>query len=226
MSKRIKKELNNFVYRGQSTKITIGTIIISLFFVLLIIVSTFTQFEFTHPVIPGDFFNYFGQNIFAPENSEHFLRHYRYIPQVPVIFFIVGILGRRFALFSIFTYILIGLFLYPVFGLGGGINYILEYGFGFILGYIPAIYYAGTILDTKFNWKTILHAAVVGVLAIHVIGVLYLSVLMAHKPDFFANIVGWTILYSGTKIFYDIFFSIIALYFAKVLKKFFWLAMD
>jgi len=102
----------------------------------------------------------------------------------------------------------------------------LEYGFGFILGYIPAIYYAGTILDSKFSLKTVLHAAVVGVLAIHLIGILYLSVLIAHKPDFFSNIIGWSILYSGTKIFYDIFFSIIALYLAKFLKRFLWLAMD
>jgi len=226
MHKRVAKQIDTFIYKGESTKITLGTLIIVLFSVILIIVSTFTQLNIVHPVIPLDFYKYFGKDLTDPAIAEHFIRHYRYIPQVPLIFFIVGILGRRFAVLSVLIYIFVGLFLYPVYAMGGGISYILEYGFGFILAYLPAVYYAGTILTRGYNLKSIFHAAIVGVVAIHVIGILYLSSVGAIRHETVPLIIGWSIVLSGTKLLYDVFFSIIALFIAKYAKRLLWLGMD
>lgn len=40
--------------------------------------------------------------------------------------FVCSVLGRKLSLTSIMLYIIIGLFLAPVFGLGGGIKYLLN----------------------------------------------------------------------------------------------------
>ena len=53
---------------------------------------------------------------------------------------LVAVSGKR--IYSILLYILLGLFAIPVFALGGGPKYIFEYGFGYILAYIPAVFFA------------------------------------------------------------------------------------
>ena len=38
---------------------------------------------------------------------------------------------------------------FPIFALGGGVHYLFEYGFGYILAFIPAIFFSGTLLKVK-----------------------------------------------------------------------------
>ena len=127
MTKRISKQLNSFKYKGEPIKITLGTLVLTCFCTLLLIVSTFTQIPITSPVE-------LIQMISTP-NYVNYNESFRYIPQIPMVFFITSLLGRKFGILSICIYIILGMF-FPIFALGGGISYIFEFGFGYILAFI------------------------------------------------------------------------------------------
>ena len=220
---RVKKE-NVFKYRGETVKLRLGTLILMCLCVLLIIIATFTQFSFTHYIIPVDFMSYIGDT--SDTNvKQHFLKYYRYIPQIPVIVFVAALLGRIFGVIPVLVYISIGLFVYPVFALGGGIKYIFDYNFGYILAYIPAVFFTASILKNGFSVKNIVQAAIVAVLTIHIIGILYTLFIGTIEQSSNAVLLGWIIAQSGTKILYDIIFSILSIITASIVKRFLWITM-
>ena len=220
----LKRE-NVFKYNGEPVRMTLGTIVLTCLCVLLLIIATFTQFSFTHFIIPADFMNYIGDGISASEAKQHFFKYYRYIPQIPVLVFIATLLGKLFGVIAVFVYIAIGLFVYPVFALGGGPKYVLDYNFGYILAYIPAVFFAASILKNGFSVKNILQAAFVAVITIHFIGILYTLLLGSLSKTSNTILLGWIIAQSGLKIIYDYFFSIISILFAHVVKRFLWITM-
>ena len=208
MSKRVEKQLNSFKYKGEPIKITIGTLVLTCLCILFLIVATFTQVTLTHPNVWMEAFSSLQEGF---EPSHDLIRTYRYIPQIPVVFFIIALLGRKFGVLSILGYIVLGMF-FPIFALGGGISYIFEYGFGYILAFIPVIILVGTLLKVKTDFFRILLWVVVGVLAIHILGVLYLlfvSVLQ-HAPMELVS--SWIASQSGVQITYDIMFSLLGVY--------------
>lgn len=222
MTKRVSEEIESFKYSGEPVKFSIGTLAIICFSVILIIISTFTQFSIV--------------DIFALSNGElcdgfllsDYLEHssfYHYIPQLPAIFFVVALLDRKYGLTAIILYILLGLFVLPIFGMGGGFDYIMEFGFGYILAYIPAAFITATIIKNNFKFFNVFKAVIIGVLAIHLIGVMYMvfiSTLFNASTDI---ITGWIASQSGVKIVYDSIFSLCAIYIAWFLKKGLWLIM-
>ena len=139
--------------------------------------------------------------------------------------FIGGLLGRKYGIMSVLIYILLGLFVIPVFALGGGPKYIFEYSFGYILAYIPAIFFAGSILKSGFTNRNIIHAVLVGVLTIHIIGILYMLFIAGIKHDGGAFMGGWILSQSGVKIIYDFIFSFAAVFVAKYAKIILWFFM-
>ena len=140
MTKRISKQLNSFKYKGEPIKITLGTLLLTALCILLLIVATFTQVTLKHLYIPMDALDFLGKDLSSMEILCHFTKTYRYIPQIPTIFFIVALLGRKFGILAICGYIILGMF-FPIFALGGGLSYLFEYGFGYILAFIPAIFF-------------------------------------------------------------------------------------
>lgn len=225
MTKRIEKQLNKFHYNNQPLKLNIGTLVLVGICSFLIVIATFTQFDFYHFILPIDSFSYVGANFKDPTVMAHFLKHYRYIPQVPIIMFIAALLGRRFGILSVLIYILVGLFFVPVFALGGGIGYVFEYGFGYILAYIPAVFFAGSIVKSGLTYRNIAQATLVGVLTIHLFGILYMLFMATIQKESTALILGWISAQSGTKIIYDLLFGFIAMVIAKYVKKALWVAI-
>lgn len=225
MSKRIEKQLNKFKYQNQPLNLNIGVLVLTCLCSFLIVIATFTQFDFKHFIIPFDFVSYLGKNIKDPSIMPHFIKHYRYIPQIPTIMFIVALLGRRFGIASVAIYIAVGLFFAPVFALGGGISYVFQYGFGYILGYIPAVFFAGSILRSGLTYRNMAQATLVGVLTIHIIGVLYMLFIATIQQETSSMILGWISAQSGVKIIYDLLFGFIAMVTAKWGKKFLWVAI-
>ncbi len=220
MNKRLTQETESFKYSGEPVRFTLGTLVLIVLCILIIIMSTFTQM----PII----------NIFSlpPEQGSFSLSNYLvdascyyYIPQLPAVFFVIALLDRRYGLAAIILYILTGLFVLPVFGMGGGIHYISEYGFGYILAYIPATFITATIIKHNTGFLNVLKAVIFGVLAIHLIGVLYMlfiSTLFNTSADI---ITGWITAQSGIKVFYDILFCLLAIYLAKFVKRLLWIIM-
>ena len=219
----VRKE-NVFKYNGEPVKMTLGTVILTCFCVCLLIIATFTQLSFTHFIIPADFMNYIGSD-FNVETKQHFLKYYRYIPQIPMIVFIAGLLGQVFGVIAILVYIAIGLFVYPVFALGGGPKYVFDYNFGYIFAYIPAVFFAASILKNKFSIKNVFQAALVAVLTIHFIGILYTLLIGTISHTANTLLLGWIIAQSGAKILYDYLFSVISILASQYIKRFIWFTM-
>ncbi len=224
MTKRISRQLNSFKYKGEPIKITLGTLVLTCLCVLLLIVATFTQVTLTHYYLPFDWLNYVGNNLSEYEIAQHFTKSYRYIPQIPIVFFIIALLGRKFGILAISLYIILGMF-FPIFALGGGVSYILEYGFGYILAFIPAIFFSGTLLKVKTDFLRIVLLSVLGVLAIHILGVLYMLFIATLKHAPMDLVSSWIASQSGVQILYDMFFSIISIYLGRFARKILWIIM-
>lgn len=225
MTKRIESQLNNFKYHNQPLRLTLGVLVLIGLCSFLIVIATFTQFDFNHFIIPTDVFSYFDANFKNPQVVAHFMKHYRYIPQLPVIMFIVALLGRKFGIASILIYIIIGLFFAPVFALGGGLDYVFQYGFGYILAYIPAVFFAGSILKSGLTYRNMAQATLVGVCTIHLFGILYMLFMATLQKESLSMIIGWIEAQSGAKILYDLLFGFIAMAIAKYVKKVLWVAI-
>lgn len=213
-TKRLKEELDAFNAENKKLKITMGTLVVMGWCVFLIIIATFTQFDF-HYYLPS----------FSPDGITLKMKHCIYIPQVPVIFFIAALIGKRFGTTSVMIYILLGLTFFPIFALGGGISYIFEYNFGYILAYLPAVFIVSFMLKDNFNYATIAKADFLGVLTIHIIGVFYLILMAIIHRDAFSNVAGWITMQSGTKMIYDFVFGYLAILISKPVKQILWLSM-
>ena len=223
MSKRIADQINSFKYKGEPIRITLGTLIMTALCIILIIIATFTQITIHHPYLPLNTFTYTG-DLSGTQSLKHFIKTYEYIPQIPVIFFIVALIGRKFGMLSIIGYIILGMF-FPIFALGGGISYLFEYGFGYILAYLPAVFFAGTLLKGKTDYLRIPVISIVGVMTIHVLGGLYMLFVSTLRHAPIELVTSWIASQSGVKILYDIFFTIIAIIIGKQARKLFWIVM-
>ena len=224
MSKRVEKQLNSFKYKGEPIRITLGTLMLTVLCILLIIISTFTQITIYHPYIPADTFNYLAQDPSDIDILNHFIKKYQYIPQIPIVFFVVSLMGRKFGMLAVIIYIILGLF-FPIFALGGGISYLFEYGFGYILAFLPAMFFAGTLLKGNYGLLRVTTISIAGVITIHILGVLYMLFIstLRHAPA--ELIVSWISSQSGVQILYDIFFTIAGIWMGKQIRKILWIVM-
>ena len=141
-----------------------------------------------------------------------------------MVFFIVALLGRKFGILAILCYIMLGMF-FPIFALGGGVTYMFEYGFGYILAFIPAIFFTGTLLKIKTDFLRIVLMAALGVLAIHVLGVLYMLFIATLRHASADLVLGWIAAQSGIQIFYDIFFTVLGIYLGRWARRLLWIVM-
>lgn len=207
--KRVKKN-------DDRLRFSLGALVLILFCTFLLIISTFISVDMYYPVIPTV------QDKVNGLTLASFFSLFVIIPQVPSVVFVGALLGRSFALTSVILYILIGLFLLPVFALGGGISYVLQYGFGYILAYMPAVWFLGNQLKNGLNLKNIALGVLYAVLIIHVVGIVYMSVVVLFKGDGWAFIKSWIANQSGWKIIFDYILSFAFVYFTKILQPLMW----
>ena len=107
------------------------------------------------------------------------------IPLVPLTLqdlfvMLAGILlGARYGALSVAIYLFIGLLGFPVFTRGGGITYVLQPTFGFMLGFIPGAYLIGMIAhkDEAPGFKRLFLACMAGIGVIYFFGTAYLYLL-------------------------------------------------
>ncbi|MCT4686543.1 biotin transporter BioY [Vallitalea sp.] len=86
------------------------------------------------------------------------------------------LLGAKAGFLSQLIYILLGLVGLPVFTMGGGIAYIFNPTFGYIIGFAVAPLIVGILLNNKkdINFVKVLGISIVGFAAIYIIGNVYL----------------------------------------------------
>ena len=227
MTKRVEEQLNYFKYNGEPVRFRLGTLVTIGFSILLIIMATFTELHFKHFYIPLDIFSNWG-NYFTDNgtNIAGFIKTVKYIPQVPVIFFILGKKEKKYSIITILLYMILGFAGYPIFAMGGGWKYIFQYGIGYIIAYIPALFFAGSILNRKYSFMNVFKAVLAGVIIINIIGALILLIIACLKHENGLMIRNLLYSMSGFKFFYDIFFSIIAIYLSVLAKRVFWIILS
>jgi len=96
--------------------------------------------------------------------------------QVPALLFTALVAGPRSALLAAMAYLSVGLFQLPVFQEGGGIGYLLDPGFGYLAGFVPAGWITGKLarqggMDDPL---ALTGAAVLGLLVLQLCGLVNL----------------------------------------------------
>ena len=130
-------------YKRHKIKIPFSNLVFIGTAIILFICSTFVNINIKHYILPTEIFSS------ANLTSDDFIYSFCLIPQIPVVMFVASVLGRGMTSTSLFLYILLGLCGLPIFALGGGIHYIGQFGFGYILGYLPAVAIACKFLQEK-----------------------------------------------------------------------------
>ncbi|WP_204103063.1 MULTISPECIES: biotin transporter BioY [Spirulina sp. CCY15215] len=91
---------------------------------------------------------------------------------------LVGCLGgKQSGALSQIIYILLGLFLprFRIFTHGGGLDYIIEPTFGYLLGFIPGAWICGSLaFRTKPTLEALAFSCFCGLFTIHLLGIIYL----------------------------------------------------
>lgn len=200
--------------KTKKTSIPLLNFLLVIACVFFLVISTFVQIKLVHPIIPHDVFS---NNELT---SKDFWYTYFLIPQIPAVLFVTGLMGKKLGMTSVLLYILLGLFVLPIFALGGGVGYFMQYGFGYILGYIPAVSILGSFLKEEYSFKNILISVLYGVLVIHLLGVFYMLFLAVLKQGGAEFIKGWILTQSLLKIAYDYILSVLAVYVAKYGNKY------
>lgn len=215
VNKRYQDIFNQYIYKGEATPFTIGTLVVCAFCFLIFIIATFTQFNFSHI-----WFKFQAGSGFVADN-----KFVTYNPIIPTMIFIVYMLGKKYSYLLFITYLIVGFFIWPIFVLGGGFSYIQNYLFGYLLGFVPVIAISGTIFKLNQNIKARILGTLLGVLSVHICGFIYCFILAVLRIIDF-NLIGPIVnVISLNKIIYDILFSLIIILLAPYIKNVFWTCM-
>lgn len=92
--------------------------------------------------------------------------------QVPALLLTALVCGPRSATLAAVAYLSVGLFQLPVFHEGGGVGYLLDPGFGYLAGFLPAAWITGKLarqpgMDDPL---TLAGAAAIGLVVLHLCG--------------------------------------------------------
>jgi len=218
MSSEDKKQEKKIIY---SPLRLVGILTLIAFCTLLIIVATFTRIKLINCLQLIEALMH--PEFFPDANSVFQLKAYFYVPQVPIVLFTAVLLGTVCSLTSVFLYIVIGLAILPIFGLGGGFDYALNQSFGYILAFIPAVIIMTGFLDKEKSFKSLFFATIYSVLTIHFLGFIYMLLVSLIKHEDFSYVADWLLFESLIKIIYDIIIGYIAVIIAKFCRKFIWI---
>ena len=94
--------------------------------------------------------------------------------QIPTIILLTLIFNKKVVFRAFSIYLILGLFIIPVFHQGGSIGYLLTPNFGYLLGLYPLI----KIIDNlntrnKINVGNFLKNGFIGICAMHATGIFY-----------------------------------------------------
>lgn len=91
---------------------------------------------------------------------------------------LVGCLGGKNAgALSQIAYVALGLMWLPVFTEGGGLDYIKQPTFGYLLGFIPGAWICGWLaFKMALRLESLAFSCVCGLLSVHAIGLIYLAI--------------------------------------------------
>lgn len=95
--------------------------------------------------------------------------------QVFFVFMAAVLLGPKYGLLSQLVYVALGLAGLPIFTEGGGLSYIFQPTFGFLLSYIPAAWVVGKVAGKTGNLRRVILGCGAGLVVIYLIGMPYMA---------------------------------------------------
>ena len=113
--------------------------------------------------------------------------------QITTILFLTLLFSEQVMLIAFSLYMILGLFIIPVFYDGGSLGYILTPNFGYLLGIYPLI-----IIINKFNYKIdtkiikLFKIGFIGLIAMHSVGIIYtlIQLILFNKINLIAYNIG------------------------------------
>lgn len=102
------------------------------------------------------------------------------------LYTIIFTFGRKKSVAATSMYLILGLMGIPIFANGGGIGYLLQPSFGFLIGFVVVSFIAGTILKItdKEDVKTYIIVGCISEVFLYIVGVSYMFVIL----NFYLNI--------------------------------------
>lgn len=86
--------------------------------------------------------------------------------------------GKNAALISQIAYVLLGISGLPIFDRGGGLDYLQQPHFGYLIGFILGAWLCGWLsFQTLVKFSTLVASCLAGLIVIHLIGIIYLTVM-------------------------------------------------
>ena len=105
--------------------------------------------------------------------------------QIPTIILLTIIFDRKVVYRAFTIYIILGLFISPVFHQGGSIGYLLTPNFGYLVGMYPLIKIIDNLNNkNKLNIVNFLKNGFVGIFVMHLTGILYNFILITYYNQF------------------------------------------
>lgn len=155
-----------------------------------------------------------------------------YTFQLPVALFIGAFLGPFLGSASVLLFLAGGLLVFPVFANGGGLNYVLEPGFGYLLGMLAMAYLNGKTFHKVFQKQEaqsrslkLLAVAVSSVLLVHFIGLLYMTGLTVAGQLPWSDWTGWALRLGAEPIAYDLAATALLLSLVRQLRLCLWMVL-
>ena len=94
--------------------------------------------------------------------------------QIPTIIFLTLVFKRKVVFIAFSIYIILGLFISPLFHNGGSIGYLLTPNFGYLLGLFPLIKIIDNLNNrTEINIGNFLINGIIAIGAMHLTGIIY-----------------------------------------------------
>lgn len=96
--------------------------------------------------------------------------------QIGAVLFIACVGGKNAALLSQIAYVSLGLAGLPIFDRGGGLSYLQQPNFGYLLGFIFGAWLCGWLaFQTLVRFSTLIASCLIGLIVIHLWGICYLT---------------------------------------------------
>lgn len=154
-----------------------------------------------------------------------------YTFQLPFALFLGGLLGALGGGFAVGLFLFAGLLVLPVFAGGGGLDYVFEPGFGYLVGMLAGAILCGKLLTLAYThakpWKrTVLlyTTGLLGVLLVHGVGLVIFSTVMIAQQgltlgsETWPILANWLVHLSLEPLPYDILSATIFLWFVRYLR--------
>lgn len=88
------------------------------------------------------------------------------------------LLGRRWGCISQAVYVALGLVGLPIFTMGGGLGYVFQPSFGFLLGLLPAAWTVGALAGREGRFWRVFGACAAGLGVLYLIGLPYMYLIL------------------------------------------------